>query len=120
MWEELASLAPGGGFAGSVIALFAWFSKTSREDRKEYRESLAAAKLEFEERLKTEHGRLLETEMHAQTEIDELRRRLGDMETVVQGERARRRDAEIEVETARIKLEQVKLRLSYARGEEVV
>jgi hypothetical protein len=119
VFEELAALAPGGGLAASVIALLAWYTKTSREDRKEYRDALASAKADFEERLKAEHARLLETDMNAQTEVDELRRRLADADTVIQGERAARRDAELDVESFKIRLQQMTWRYRLAKGEDV-
>jgi len=119
MIEELANLAPGGGLAGSVVALLVWFMKSSREDRKEYREALKQARDDFETRLKEEHARVLEIDMNAQTEIDELRRRIADAETVIQGERARARDAELSAEGMKIRLEHMTLRYKLAKGEDV-
>lgn len=119
MVEELAALAPGGGLAASVMGLLVWYGKTSRETRQEYREALAASKAEFDARLKEEHSRLLETEMHAQVEIDELRRRLADADTVILGERAARRDAELDAEGLKIRLEHAQIRLRIAKGEDV-
>lgn len=119
MFEELAALAPGGGLAASIIALLAWYTKTSREDRKEYRDALAAAKVDFDARLKDEHARLLESEMNAQAEVSELRRRLDDADTVILGERSARRDAELELAGMKIRLQQMTWRYRLAKGEDV-
>jgi uncharacterized coiled-coil DUF342 family protein len=117
--EDLATLAPGGGLAASVMGLLVWYSKTSKETRQEYRDALAASKAEFDARLKDEHSRVLETEMHAQVEIDELRRRLADADTVIMGERAARRDAELDAEGLKIRLEHAQIRYKLAKGEDV-
>ena len=130
MAGEVLSLLPQGGVAAGVLALFGWYTKTSRDDRKEYRddlkartaefeERLAEAKAEFDKRLADEHARLLETEMAAEHETTELRRRLADMETVVMGERASRRDAELDLEGAKIRLEHARMRVRLLKGEEV-
>jgi hypothetical protein len=117
--EDLAAFAPGGGLAASTIALLAWYTRTSREDRKEYRTALAEAKAEFEKRLAEEHARVLEIDMHAQKEIDELRRRLADVDTVSQALREARRDAELESEGLKIRLEHMTMRYRLAKGEDV-
>lgn len=119
MVDELAALVPGGGLAGTVAGFLIYILKTGREDRKEYREALRQTREDFEARLKEEHARVLEADMHAQTEIDELRRRLADAETVIQGERARARDAELSAEGMKIKLEHMTLRYRLAKGEDV-
>jgi hypothetical protein len=117
--SELAALAPGGGLAASVVALLAWYTKTGREDRKEYRDALAEAKADFEKRIGEEHGRVLETEMNAQKEVDDLRKRLNAAQAGLDAERARARHAELEREEAKIRNQHLSLRLKLARGEEV-
>ncbi len=119
MWEELASLAPGGGLAGSVGALLLYFMKSTREDRKEYREALKVAQEDFNIRLKEERGRVLEIEMAAQKEVDDLRRRNADAETALMAEHSRRREAELESEGLKIRLEHMTVRYRIAKGEEV-
>lgn len=119
MLDELASLAPGGGLAGFVALLLGWYAKTSREDRKEYRDALAAAKTDFEQRLKDEHGRLLEIDMAAQKEVEELKRANRALDAALNAERSRARHAELDLEGAKIRNEHLWLRLRLARGEEV-
>lgn len=119
MLDELAALAPGGGLAGFVALLLGWYAKTSREDRKEFRDALAAAKADFELRLKDEHARLLEIDMNAQTEVDELKRVNRALDAALSAERARARHAELDLEGAKIRTEHLQLRLRLARGEEV-
>lgn len=119
MLEELAGLAPGGGLAGSVVGLLVWFMKTSREDRKEYREALKAARDDFDARLKEERGRLLEMEMATEKEVSDLRRRNADVETAFVAEHSARRDAELTSEGLRIQLEHMTWRYKLAKGEEV-
>ena len=119
MIEELTSLAPGGGLAGSVVGLLIWFMKTSREDRKEYREALKTAQDDFEARVKDERGRALEAEMSAEKEVSDLRRRIADVETALAAEHAARRDADLEAEGYKIRLEHMTLRYRIAKGEEV-
>lgn len=119
MLEELGGVVPGGGLAGSVVALLVWFMKTTREDRKEYREAVKTMREDFDARLKDERGRVLEIEMSTQKEVDDLRRRISDAETALMGEHAARRDAELEAEGLRIRLEHMTLRYRLAKGEEV-
>lgn len=119
MLEELASLAPGGGLAGSVVALLVWFMKSSREDRKEYREALRLAQEDFDTRLKEERARTLEVEMSTEKEVTDLRRRNADAETAFMAEHAQRRDAELTAEGLRIRLEHMTLRYKLAKGEDV-
>jgi nucleotide-binding universal stress UspA family protein len=116
---DLAALGPSAGLIGAVVALLGWYSKTSKETRQEYRDALAAAKTEFEARLKDEHARVLEADMHAQTEIEDLRRRLADADTVIMGERAARRDSELDKEGFKIRLEHAQLRIKILKGEDV-
>ncbi len=119
MLEELVNLAPGGGLAGSVIGLLAWFMKSSREDRKEYREALRVAQEDFDSRLKEERGRVLEIEMGAEKEVSDLRRRLSDSETAFMSEHQLRREAELESEGNKIRLEHMTLRYRIAKGDDV-
>ncbi len=119
VWEELAQLAPGGGLAGSVGALLLYFMKTSREDRKEYREALKVAQEDFDARLKDERGRVLEIEMSAEKEVADLRRRNADAETALIAEHQRRREAELDAEGLKIRLEHMTLRYRIAKGEDV-
>ena len=117
--EELVNLAPGGGLAGSVVGLLVWFMKTSREDRKEYREALKLAQDDFDARLKEERGRTLEIEMGAEKEVADLRRRNADAETALMSEHQRRREAELDAEGLKIRLEHMTLRYRIAKGEDV-
>jgi hypothetical protein len=119
VWQDLASIAPGGGLAGSVIGLLVWFQRVGREDRREYREALAATRAEFETRLKEEHARVLEIDMHAQLEADEARKRIDTLTAALDAERARARHAELDLEGAKIKMGHLRLRLKIAKGEDV-
>lgn len=119
MLEELANLAPGGGLAGSVVALLVWFMKSSREDRKEYREALKSAREDFEIRVKEERARVLDIEMSTQKEVDDLRRRLADSETAFIAEHSARRDAELTSEGTSIRLEHMTMRYRIAKGQDV-
>lgn len=130
MAGELVSLLPTGGIAGGVLALFGWYTKSSRDDRNEFRKAYVEAKAEFETRLAEakadfaarltdEHARVLEAEQGAEHEGSELRRRLADAETVILGERARARDAELENEGLKIRLEHAQMRIKLLKGEEV-
>lgn len=119
MLEELVNLAPGGGLAGSVVGLVIYIMKTGREDRKEYREALKVAQEDFDTRLREERGRMLEIEMAAEKEVADLRRRNADSETAFIAEHAARRDAELETEGLRIRLEHMTMRYRIAKGEDV-
>lgn len=117
--EDLAGLAPGGGLAGSVVGLLVWFMRSSREDRKEYREALRLAQEDFDARLKEERARVTETESAAEKENLELRRRHADTQAALDAEHAARRDAQLTAEGLAIRLEHMTLRYRLARGEEV-
>lgn len=101
------------------MGLLVWYARTSKETRQEYRDALTAAKAEFELRLKEEHTRLLDSETHAQTQVEELRRRLAEADTVVAAERAARREADLVAEGLIIRLEHAQTRLRIAKGEDI-
>lgn len=118
MVEELATLAPGGGLAATVVGLFLAHTRATRADRQDYRAALAAARTDYDQRAKELRAEAAEAEARAETEIGELRRRLADADAVASSERARARRAELDLEGTQIRLEHAAARLRIAQGED--